>query len=60
MVEKIDKLPKCAENVTNFAYAFYCHNKMYILQSYSIFTSATATYLCFIFAMVYLSLILDQ
>ena len=23
MVEKIDKLPKCAENVTNFAYAFY-------------------------------------
>ena len=25
MVEKIDKLPKCAENVTNFAYAFYLH-----------------------------------
>ena len=23
MVEKISKLPKCAENVTNFAYAFY-------------------------------------
>ena len=23
MVEKFNKLPKCAENVTNFAYAFY-------------------------------------
>ena len=23
MVEKINKLPKCSENVTNFAYAFY-------------------------------------
>ena len=23
MVEKINKLPKCSENVTNFAYEFY-------------------------------------